>query len=99
MQATYPGAVNWGPTNDSQHAAFQCMWLQFDHILPNGRGGDSSLGNIVIACAACNFGRMDATLAEAQLFDPLTLDPPVCWDGHAAWDGLERFRINPRSRN
>ena len=88
----YPTVVRWGSTNDSQHAAFQCMWLQFDHILPNSRGGTSDLENIVVACAACNFGRMEATLQEAGILDPLTLSPPVIWDGHAEWDGLERLR-------
>ncbi|MGE4195200.1 MAG: hypothetical protein AB7E51_17585 [Pseudodesulfovibrio sp.] len=28
----YPDALPWGRTNDSQHAAFQAMWLQYDHI-------------------------------------------------------------------
>ncbi len=92
FKAAYPTVVGWGSTNASQHAAFQCMWLQFDHIIPNSRGGTSDLHNIVVACAACNFGRMEATLAEAGLLDPLTLDPPVVWDGHSEWDGLERFR-------
>lgn len=92
IQAVYPAAVSWGSTNGSQHAAFQCMWLQFDHILPNGRGGDSLIDNIVITCAACNFGRMDATLEEAHLIHPLTLDPPVAWARYAEWDGLERFK-------
>jgi len=91
FKAAYPAAVSWGATNVSQHAGFQCMWLQFDHILPNGRGGESSLNNIVVACAACNFGRMDATLEEARLIDPLSVDPPVAWKYHAVWDGLEQF--------
>ena len=90
----YPAAVSWGKTNNSQHAAFQCMWLQFDHILPNSRGGDSSLANIVVACAACNFGRMEATLEEARLIHPLMLDPPVVWEHHSRWDGLDRFRAS-----
>lgn len=89
---SYPLSVSWGPTNQSQHAAFQCMWLQYDHILPNSRGGDSALDNIVVACAPCNFGRMEATLEEARLFHPLELTPPVVWEYHAEWDGLERFR-------
>ena len=98
VMAAYPGAVRWGTTNDSQHAAFQCMWLQFDHIVPNSRGGDSALDNIVVTCAACNFGRMHATLEEAQLVHPLTLDPPVAWERYADWDGLERLRsVLPRS--
>ena len=88
----YPTAAAWGTTNISQHAAFHCMWLQFDHLLPNSRGGSSSLGNIVVTCAPCNFGRMEATLEEARLLDPLTLAPPVVWELHAQWDGLERFR-------
>lgn len=88
----YPTVVRWGSTNDSQHAAFQCMWLQFDHLLPNSRGGTSDLENIVVACAACNFGRMEATLYEARILDPLSLTPPIIWDGHAEWDGLERCR-------
>lgn len=88
----YPNAVTWGATNASQHAAFQCMWLQFDHILPNSRGGDSSLENIVIACAACNFGRMEATLVEAWLSNPLELDSPTAWAGHSSWNGLAGLR-------
>lgn len=88
----YPAAVTWGSTNTAQHAAFQCMWLQFDHILPNSRGGDSSLGNMVVTCAPCNFGRMEATLEEARLINPLSSPVPVIWGHHSEWDGLERFR-------
>ncbi len=89
---SYPAAVRWGTRNVEQHAAFQCMWLQFDHVLPNGRGGDSSPENVVVACAPCNFGRMEATLDEAELIDPRTLQPPVLWSGLDGWDGLERLR-------
>ena len=88
----FPETVRWGSTNASQHAAFQCMWLQFDHLLPNSRGGDSSVGNIVIACAACNFGRMEATLEEARLQNPLLFDPPKIWEDYNGWNGLESFR-------
>jgi hypothetical protein len=95
LSVMYPDAVRWGSTNSSQHAAFQCMWLQFDHILPNSRGGDSSFDNIVIACAACNFGRMGATLEEARLRNPLHFDPPISWNHHHAWNGLEYFSQHP----
>lgn len=88
----FPKTVRWGSTNASQHAALQCMWLQFDHVLPNSRGGDSSLGNIVIACAACNFGRMEATLEEARLHNPLLFEPPKVWEQYDTWNGLEYFR-------
>lgn len=29
----YPDAARWDRTNPSQHAAFQAMWLQYDHVV------------------------------------------------------------------
>lgn len=92
VSMAYPSAVTWGATNDAQHAAFQCMWLQFDHVLPNSRGGDSSPQNVVVACAPCNFGRMEATLEEARVQNPFATESPAVWDGHLDWQGLEPFR-------
>lgn len=83
----YPSAVTWGRTNITQHAAFQAMWLQFDHVLPHARGGDNSFGNLVVTCAPCNFGRMNYTLEELDLADPRKR-PVQAID----WDGLEGFR-------
>lgn len=83
----YPEAVSWGRTNQSQHAAFQALWLQFDHVLPHARGGDHSLENLLVTCASCNFGRMNYTLEELGLADP-RLQPLEKID----WDGLEAFR-------
>jgi 5-methylcytosine-specific restriction endonuclease McrA len=83
----YPNALSWGPTNQTQHAAFQAMWLQYDHLLPHARGGNNDLSNVIIACAPCNYGRMDRTLDEVGLTDP-RLHEPV----RSTWDGLERFR-------
>ena len=91
LKRIYPGSVGWPRTNVGQHAAFQCMWLQFDHLVPNSRGGDSSVGNVVLTCAPCNFGRMEATLEEAQVVNPLEGQPVVAWDGYAAWRGLEQI--------
>lgn len=82
----YPNAACWGPTNQTQHAAFQCMWLQFDHLLPHSRGGDNSSDNVVVTCAPCNFARQQWTLAEVGLVDPRTR--PL---HSSAWDGLERM--------
>ncbi len=81
----YPEAVPWGGTNSSQHAAFQALWMQFDHVLPHSRGGDNSLSNIVVTCAGCNYGRMDNTLEELGLIDPRSKAVP-----ESKWDGLER---------
>lgn len=87
IKKAYPEALPWGSKNIDQHAAFQAMWLQYDHLLPHARGGDNSLDNIVITCAPCNFGRMNWTLEEVGLIDPRTR-PPVRSD----WTGLEEFR-------
>lgn len=81
----------WGTTFETCHAAFQCLWLQFDHILPNVRGGTSDLDNIVITCAPCNYGRMNFTLSEVGVCDPLSLPPPIRWSGHSDWNGLRAF--------
>lgn len=83
----YPESVPWGRTNPSQHAAFQAMWLQFDHVLPHARGGDNRLDNLVVTCAPCNFGRMNYTLDELGLADPR--GRPI---ERIDWDGLESLR-------
>jgi 5-methylcytosine-specific restriction endonuclease McrA len=87
IRKIYPRALPWGKQNAGQHAAFQAMWLQYDHVLPHAKGGNNELENIVIACAPCNYGRMNYTLEEVGLVDPRTRDPV-----HSTWDGLERFR-------
>ncbi len=86
----YPEAAYWGATNTTQHAAFQCLWLQYDHVVPHARGGDESTGNLVPTCAGCNYGRVSMTLEEVGLLDP-RLQPIRVSD----WDGLERI-LTPR---
>ena len=90
MVSEYPQEIGWPRTDIGKHAAFMCLWLQYDHILPNSRGGDSSANNIVLTCTACNFGRMETTLEEGRLLHPLEF-PRAKWSGFEAWDGLERF--------
>lgn len=82
----YPDALPWGRRNPEQHAAFQAMWLQYDHLLPHARGGDNGLENIVITCAPCNYARVDFTLEELGLADPFARHPV-----RSNWDGLERW--------
>ena len=89
----------WGKANarrnNEQHAAFQCMWLQFDHILPNQRGGASEAGNVLVTCAPCNFRRMERTCAEARLSDPRDRMPAASWPGYSRWDGLASMLPKP----
>jgi 5-methylcytosine-specific restriction endonuclease McrA len=82
----YPDALSWGRQNPTQHAAFQAMWAQYDHLMPHARGGNNDFENIVITCAPCNFGRMNYTLEEVGLIDPRTREPVS-----SIWDGLERL--------
>jgi hypothetical protein len=97
VRQLYPDVLGWGSINASQHAAFQCLWLQFDHVLPNCRGGKSDADNVVVTCAPCNFGRMETTLAEARLIDPLSHPTPSKWTGFEVWDGLRRLVESPAS--
>ena len=86
----YASALRWERTNLGQHAAFQAMWAQYDHVLPHARGGDNSLTNTVLTCAPCNFGKMNYTLEQLNLSDPRERPPSI-----SSWDGLERIMANP----
>ena len=85
LRHAYPDVPIWGRKNIDQHAALQCMWAQYDHLLPYSRGGSDALDNLVIACAPCNFCRMQHTLEESGLMNPLARAPRT-----GDWDGLER---------
>jgi hypothetical protein len=87
LNKAYPKSLPWGKTNGLQHAAFQAMWLQYDHLVPHSKGGDNSLGNMVITCAPCNFSRMSHSLEEVGLTNPLLRKPAT-----SDWDGLERIK-------
>lgn len=93
LRACYPEALRWGTRNVDQHAGFQALWLQYDHVLPHARGGSNAIDNMLVACAACNYGRMDYTLEEVG-FAPINSVEPV----RSCWDGLERVLPSPGSR-
>ena len=88
VHRAYPLAVPWGRTNALQHAAFQAMWAQYDHVVPHTHGGRNELDNLVLACAACNFGKMHYTLEELGIADPRMFATENPW-----WNGLERFLV------
>ncbi len=87
IKEAYPEALRWGSRNSDQHTAFQAMWAQYDHLLPHAKGGTNDLTNLVVTCAPCNFARMNYTLTEVGLANPLERVPVT-----SDWDGLERFK-------
>lgn len=92
----YPTSVGWDSRDPSkQHAGFQCLWLQFDHVEPHSHGGRSSVENVVITCALCNFGKDRFTLRQLHVEDPRLREPE-----HIGYDGLEGLRAFtiPRAR-
>lgn len=91
LHGAYPGALPWSAKNVNQHAAFQVLWLQYDHIVPHARGGSNDLDNMIIACAACNYGRMQYTLEEVG-FAPISSIERT----GSLWDGLERVMAAKR---
>lgn len=89
----YPDEVTWGRTNATQHAGFQALWAQYDHVVPHSYGGTNDIANLVVSCAACNFGKMSFSLDQIGLSDPRKR-PPV----QSHWDGLERLKNGLRQR-
>lgn len=62
---------------------------QIDHILPRARGGQSTLDNLCLACAACNGFKLDQVEASdpesnriVKLFHPRQ----QVWGEHFAWN-------------
>ena len=90
LRGLYPDALPWGRTNSGQHAAFQALWLQYDHLLPHAKGGANDIGNVIITCAPCNYGRSDYTIEEVGLQNPFLRSPTK-----SVWDGLERVLKSP----
>ena len=78
----YPEAARWTDMAAEQHRFFQAANLQYDHIVPHARGGESSAENMVITCAVCNYGRGSFTLEETCIVDPRPL--PI---RQSTWDG------------
>jgi len=84
-----PGVLQWGRKEVDQHAAFQAMWVQYDHVIPHARGGLTNLENMVITCAPCNYGRMNYLIEEVGLAYPNSRG-----DTNFLWDGLERILLH-----
>lgn len=86
LNRRYPEAARWRAGNANQHVGLQALWLQYEHVVPHSRGGRSTLANVVISCAPCNYGKTEWTLEEIALLDPREREVEP-----SDWDGLERL--------
>lgn len=84
LHSLYPNEIPWGKSNSEQHAAFQAMWVQYDHLIPHARGGKTTSNNMIITCAPCNYGRMNYLLDEVAIKLLPKQEPSIPY-----WDGLE----------
>jgi 5-methylcytosine-specific restriction endonuclease McrA len=90
LNRLYPEAARWsGSKASQQHRGLQVLWLQYDHVVVHSRGGQTSLDNIVVTCAACNYGRDRFMMSEVGLRDPRVYARAPYWIGYREWDGLE----------
>ena len=90
LTKAYPEAARWtGTRAQDQHRGLQVMWLQYDHVVVHSRGGETTMENLIVACAACNYGRDRWMMAEVGLRDPRPFPRSPCWTGQSTWDGLE----------
>ena len=55
----------------SQHAAFQALLAQDDHVVPWSRGGTSDVDNVYLTCAECNYGSGDYLPEHFDLEHPV----------------------------
>lgn len=44
IRLAHPDALPWGSKNVEQHAGFQAMWLQYDHIVPHSVSRNGATG-------------------------------------------------------
>jgi 5-methylcytosine-specific restriction endonuclease McrA len=48
-------------------AKYRSEDLTFDHLIPRSRGGGTSWGNVVTACASCNLRKSNRTMRESGM--------------------------------
>lgn len=71
-------------TNNERHGVALVLRATIDHIHPLSLGGRTSLENLVTSCWSCNYGKLNATLEQIGISNPLDRGTKKIDD----WDGL-----------
>lgn len=69
--------------NSDRHGVALVLRATIDHIKPLSRGGRTKLDNLVTSCWSCNYGKLNATLEQLGISNPLNKqsNPNRSWNG------------------
>jgi len=70
--------------NSERHGVALALRATIDHVKPLSRGGRTRLDNLVTSCWSCNYGKLNATLEQLGILNPLS--KPITT--YQPWDGL-----------
>lgn len=74
------------------HESLQGATFHIEHVIPQSKGGDSTLENLALACPGCNLRKADRTTAADPLTDEqVALFHPLQqrWPEHFRFKGYE----------
>jgi hypothetical protein len=83
------------------HQALQGATFHAEHIKPSAHGGTSDLGNLALACPACNLHKSDRLQAldpETNVLVALFNPRKQQWNEHFPWDGHRLVGQTPVGR-
>lgn len=58
------GLIKWNGANGNVSGYVTFTGLHIDHYIPESKGGETSLGNLVLACPDCNLAKSDSLFEE-----------------------------------
>ena len=69
--------------NNERHGVALALRATIDHIKPLSRGGRTRIDNLVTSCWSCNYGKLNATLEQLGISNPLKKrsNPNRYWNG------------------
>ena len=82
--------VPLGRTNMTRSGFYLMFAATLDHVIPWSLGGRTDASNLVTCCWSCNYGKMNYTLEQLGLNNPLDREPHL----DSTWKGLEDYGLN-----